>query len=220
MNSILFEINPDNDRLLFDYASGKLSGREKREISSLIESDENWREYYIDMKRLFDHYGEDGFDAHFRNDHNDFQAQRTLRWKETFKCYNECIENLMFSYRKNKINRLVASEVLLDIIELGESLVNIPDFELVAVQVDYSALLQFIVKSIDEIVEFDLINKIEHSIEDVIDVIIEPYTYHGFRRIDSSFTRGRMREISKNFPKPKPELDQRTKGILFEETDK
>ena len=55
-----FEVNGENDNLLFNYATGKLDSATTTEVKNLIESSEFWNEYYLDMKCIYDTYGENG----------------------------------------------------------------------------------------------------------------------------------------------------------------
>lgn len=60
-NSKPFQVCKENDLLLFNYAAGKLDVDATKEVELLIQSTE-WNEYYLDMKILYDTYGEKGLE--------------------------------------------------------------------------------------------------------------------------------------------------------------
>lgn len=147
-----FQITEKNNRLLFNYAASNLSKEESDQVKKLIESDENWRDYYHDMKTLYEEYGEEGLEVNMERDSlSSFINQSN--WSHTLLTYKGQILDLIREYRNTSPGKRNPKSILVDLIDIGESLANIPDFELINLSNEYDNTMRYLIGFINEILE-------------------------------------------------------------------
>lgn len=151
MNLPTFQITKANNRLLFNYAASKLSPEESLMVKRMIESDDYWREYYNNMKGLYETYGASGLDIPMESE-SSYSSSENSNLKMTILTYRTQILDLSQEYRNALDKTSITEALLLDLIDIGEALANIPDFELVSIRKEYSNTVSHLIETINEII--------------------------------------------------------------------
>jgi len=147
-----YEVNAKNDRLLFDYASNRIGPEKSKEIESMIRSNPLWMDYYLDMKRLYDNYGDRGLEVASENSYMYEKVNNDLL--NSICTYETQLNGLIQFYRtSNKSDNNQKALVVEEIVEIGEVLLNMPEFDLVEIQSEYMHALNLVISSINEIID-------------------------------------------------------------------
>jgi len=124
-----FTINEANDRLLFDFARGVLDSGKAYEVEKLINLDKSWKEYYLDMKALYDKFGDNGIDC------PSIEMDVIVKDPEynaiyiSIDFYKKQLISLWRSYKRHEHDREGTEGIILEVLEIGDLLLNIPKAE-------------------------------------------------------------------------------------------
>lgn len=145
-------VNEENDKLLFEFAAGRLDQITRRHIKSLIESNSFWQEYYEDMKTLYDSFGEKGWDI---SSDNELCSETTGTLKIIIADYDNQVYKLVQEYKTKATSKDRLNSIITEIIDIGDALLNIPENEMSRFSSIYCKTLLAVCKGLEEIIDIE-----------------------------------------------------------------
>jgi hypothetical protein len=146
-----FRVNDRNDQLLFDYVCGKVTIEEKKELEYLISTSEVWKEYFLDMKWVYETFGENGLELSKKLLRNDLDQTQCSSFHKLIITLKEKLNAIKKFFQLNKvISKSDLRTIYKDLENISDSLSNIPIFELSGMEIDYIITSQLLISNLTE----------------------------------------------------------------------
>jgi hypothetical protein len=146
-----FKVNAENDKLLFDFVCGKLQDERKVELELLISTNSSWKEYYLDIKWVYETYGENGLEISPKMLAKEPESGLIKKTNAELKRFKNRLNKIKSFFQANfDISSEDLKSIFLDLEDIRESILNLTKIEVTGIEIEYISTIQLLCSNFQE----------------------------------------------------------------------